>query len=282
MRRLLGLGDNTTDLYLSQGMMYPGGNALNVAVLTARLQHPASYLGCVGLDDGGYHLLASLRAEGVDTTHCLQVPGTTSWSKIEHDGQDRTFVGFDQGVQAQWALSGNVPAYIADHQIVHSSLYSELGNRLPAIRESARLLSFDFSSDFEPHDLEQIAPSLDVAFCSDSQGDDHGVAALAEQIQAFGCPLVVVTRGERGAVAVSGGQLSTQPSLPTHVVDTLGAGDAFIAGFLNTWLDHADVGLALQAGARLAAQNCAEYGAFGRGIALPAALVESSSENRPG
>lgn len=280
MRRLLGLGDNTTDLYLSQRMMYPGGNALNVAVLTARLHHPASYLGCVGLDDGGHHLLASLGAEGVDITHCLQVPGTTSWSKIEHDGQDRKFVGFDQGVQAQWALSGEVPAYIADHQIVHSSLYSELGDRLPAIRASARLLSFDFSSDFEPNDLEQMAPSLDVAFCSDSQGDDHAVAALAEKIQAFGCPLVVVTRGESGAVALSGGQLFTQPSLPTHVVDTLGAGDAFIAGFLNAWLDHADVGLALQAGACLAAQNCAEHGAFGRGMALPAALVQPSSENR--
>ncbi|GGO40574.1 PfkB family carbohydrate kinase [Deinococcus humi] len=280
MRRLLGLGDNTTDLYLSQGMLYPGGNALNVAALTARLQRPASYLGCVGLDTGGHHLLASLRTEGVDITHCLQLPGSTSWSKIEHDGQDRKFVGFDHGVQAQWVLSGDVPSYIADHQIVHSSLYSELGDRLPAIRASAHLLSFDFSSDFKPHDLEQIAPSLDVAFCSDSQADDHNVAALAAMVQNFGCPLVVVTRGERGAVALSDGQLFTQPSLPAHVVDTLGAGDAFIAGFLNAWLDQADIGQALQAAARLAAQNCAEYGAFGRGVPLPAALVQSSSETR--
>ncbi|GAA4012942.1 fructosamine kinase FrlD [Deinococcus rubellus] len=281
MRRLLGLGDNTADLYLSQGLMYPGGNALNVSVLTAQLLHPASYLGCVGMDDGGNHLLASLSAEGVDTAYCRQVPGTTSWSKIEHEGPDRKFVGFERGVQTQWMLSDEVLEYIADHQIVHSSLYSDLGERLPAIRSRARLLSFDFSSDFGQHDLETIAPSLDVAFCSASQNDDHAVEVLAGKIQALGCPLVIVTRGERGAVALSGGQLFQQASVPTRVIDTLGAGDAFIAGFLNTWLDHADIGLALKSGAHLAAQNCTEYGAFGRGIAIPEALLQPSSEIGP-
>jgi len=280
MRRLLGLGDNTTDLYLSQGMMYPGGNALNVSVLTARLDHPASYLGCVGLDDGGRHLQSSLTAEGVDAAHCRQVPGTTSWSKIEHEGQDRKFVGFERGVQSQWTLTDEVLDYIANHQIVHSGLYSELGGRLPAIRARARLLSFDFSSDFEPHDLEQVAPSLDVAFCSASQSDDQAIEGLAKKIQALGCPLVIVTRGERGAVALFGGELFEQPSLPTSVIDTLGAGDAFIAGFLNAWLDHTDIRLALKSGAQLAAQNCAEYGAFGRGVAIPAALLQPSSETR--
>ena len=74
---------------------------------------------------------------------------------------------------------------------------------------------------------------------------------VAVEAQAAGAALVVVTSGERGAIAVEADRSWSQPALPVpRVVDTLGAGDAFIAGFISSLLDHdTDIGLALGAGA---------------------------------
>ncbi len=66
--RLLGAGDNVVDRYRDLGLMYPGGNALNVAVAAARGGAAAAYVGAVGTDRAGDVVLAGLRAEGIDVS----------------------------------------------------------------------------------------------------------------------------------------------------------------------------------------------------------------------
>ena len=75
MPRILGLGDNTIDTYVSAGLQFPGGNAVNVAALARRLGAQASYLGCWGDDEGGAILRAALTAEGVDLSHVREIAG---------------------------------------------------------------------------------------------------------------------------------------------------------------------------------------------------------------
>ncbi len=64
MVRVIGVGDNTVDRYLHLGRMFPGGNAVNVAVHARRLGHEASYIGWLGTDRYGRLLLDGLAAEG--------------------------------------------------------------------------------------------------------------------------------------------------------------------------------------------------------------------------
>jgi fructoselysine 6-kinase len=66
--RLLGAGDNVVDRYHDLGLMFPGGNALNVAVAAARAGAEAAYIGAIGTDRAGGVVLAGLRAEGIDTS----------------------------------------------------------------------------------------------------------------------------------------------------------------------------------------------------------------------
>ncbi|MFC4638852.1 PfkB family carbohydrate kinase [Deinococcus hohokamensis] len=270
MSRLLGIGDNTVDVYLSQGTMYPGGNTVNVAALSTRLGHPASYVGCVGNDEAGALILQALRAEGVDVTRCRQVPGLTSWSGIEHRDGDRAFVGSDAGVQGEWTLTDDDLAFVATHDVVHSSIYSRLDDDLPRIREAARVLSYDFSSEWTEPLLARVAPLLDVAFLSAGEGNTEDAWALAHHVAAHGARVVVITRGAQGSLALSGHTRSLQPTVPTQVVDTLGAGDALITAFLHSWTTHRDIPAALSAGAHEAARNCAVHGAFGHGVPVPA------------
>ncbi|WP_052351751.1 PfkB family carbohydrate kinase [Deinococcus pimensis] len=269
MRRLLGLGDNTADLYVTSGTMYPGGNAVNVAALTARLGHEASYLGVLGTDAPGDLILGALRAEGVDVSRCRRVPGPTSWSRVVHHENDRTFDGSDAGVSRAWDLGPEDHAWIGAHELTHTSLYSGLGPHLSAVRKAAPLLTHDFSSEWTDEDLRATAPLLDVAFLSAADLDEDACVNLARSVAALGTGVVIVTRGERGALALSDGRIHTQAAEPADVVDTLGAGDAFIAGFLGVWTPTRDVPSALSAGAHEAARNCAVRGAFGHGAPIP-------------
>ena len=87
-------------------------------------------------------------------------------------------------------------------------------------------------------------------------------------------PLLVVTRGEHGAVAVSGEERAQVPAEPVEaVVDTTGAGDLFAAGFLAGLSQQRPLRDSLQMGAIAAAEVISHYGA--RPEADLKALVEA-------
>jgi fructoselysine 6-kinase len=70
-----------------------------------------------------------------------------------------------------------------------------------------------------------------------------------------------------GSWVAAGGQILHQPIIPVEAVDTMGAGDAFIAGFLVEYLDNASLKNAMRGAAEYAAENCLQMGAIGHGEA---------------
>ena len=66
MASVIGFGDNVVDCYEDRGLMFPGGNALNVSVFASRFGASACYVGAVGDDTAGNHVRAALVSEGVD------------------------------------------------------------------------------------------------------------------------------------------------------------------------------------------------------------------------
>ena len=96
-----------------------------------------------------------------------------------------------------------------------------------------------------------------------------GIAQIAPQV-----PVLVVTRSEKGAVALSGGERAEVPAEPVEqVIDTTGAGDLFAAGFLFGYARERDLETCLRIGAVAAAEVISHYGA--RPEADLKALVES-------
>lgn len=268
MARLLGLGDNTIDTYVDRGEEYPGGNAVNVAVLARRMGAEASYCGCLGQDEAGDLLRAALAAEGVETSHCRSVAAPNARAFIAHNAGDRQFLRSSPGCRATWGgISTADLDYLATFDIVHSSIFSGLEPYRAALRPAIQRWSFDFSVRGTPALLDDWLPYLDVAFLSFPDGADDEVAALAGACAERGAGTVVITRGARGACGLKGGRVAMAPSTPARVVDTLGAGDAFITAFLLA--DHAGASLqdALEQGATAAARTCGHFGAFGHGRA---------------
>lgn len=264
--RILCIGDNTVDLYLDHGLQFPGGNAVNVAVHARRLGAQASYVGCVGRDPLGDLLWESMTEEGVDLSHCRRMDSQNAWCRVRHDGNDRVFAGSFRGNRSQYGgFSDADAAFIAAHDLVHTTYASDLDAEIGFLRRHALLLSYDYSEYLRKPGHEMTFGNIDIAFVSAPEVDDVTCCKLMCMFAGHGAQIVVATRGSDGAVALADGATYRQGVVSADVVDTLGAGDAFTAGFLVHWVAHRNIPQALLAGVRSAAQACSYMGGYGHG-----------------
>lgn len=270
MACLISVGDNTMDVYLDRNIDYPGGNALNVAVFASRLGAQSAYLGCVGDDRYGQRLLDCLQKEEVDASRCRTLPGANGWACVDRIDGERVFLGSDPGVCRQLRLSAEDMAYITTFPLAHSSLYSGLENQLAQIRHASGCLSFDFSDNWVEFDWLALIKHVDIAFFSAAHLSSKEAHELAHSMRSLGPAIVVITRGARGALAVDAQGVHEQPALPCTVVDSMGAGDGFIAAFLLAWQARHSLVDSLLAGVEYAAQVCGWSGGFGHGQTLDA------------
>jgi len=263
--RLLAVGDNVVDQYPQQGVMFPGGNAVNVAVHARRVGARAAYLGAVGTDRAGDVVLEALTAEGVDTTLTRIVEGPNAAAVVHVIDGNRVFADGDVGVSVFELTAGDLQA-VAGYDVVHTGECSNIEGQLGELARSARRLSFDFSE--RPWDyVQQYAPCASVAIWSAPDGDVPRAQRLAERLRALGPETAVVTLGAGGAMVVQD-TLTYRPAPAGPIVDTLGAGDAFIARFLVGLARDEEIGTLLSAATAYATRNCATFGAFGHATSL--------------
>lgn len=259
--RIVAFGDNDVDCYAEHGLMYPGGNALNVAVFARRAGAVASYIGAMSNDTAGHHMRSALQAEGVDISRLRTVPGRTAFCVIGNSNGERKFLRADLGV----SIIAPEPVdleHIAVADAIHTGWSSHVEAHLPEFAARARL-SFDFADQMQPEYIARIAPFCFLASFSGGDMNDDEVAQILKQVRDAGATWCIVSRGRRGA-ALSGPKISTETSsVPTKVVDTLGAGDSFIARILVGLLREEELKQLLQAAAMMAADTCAQQGGFG-------------------
>ncbi|MCK8609335.1 PfkB family carbohydrate kinase [Agromyces sp. C10] len=282
--RVLGFGDNIVDRFLDRGLDYPGGNSVNVAVFAHRLGADAGYLGVFGDDEAGALLREAIAAEGVDVGRCVVRAGESGVSTLRVEDGERTFLGWNGGgvtVRSPLELDDDLLAYAAGFDLVHSSVYSRSESQLPKLAGTGALVSFDLSSEDEFRTdayLDLVAPHADLVLLSCSHlGLDETEALLARAVDR-GASVALATRGTDGAVVTDGTLTVAAPARlvedPATIVDTMGCGDAFLAGFVVSLLGSGwtrasppsrdRLAAALAAGADAAYDQCFVEGAFGR------------------
>ena len=261
--RLLGVGDNVVDKYRQLGMMFPGGQSVNVPVAARRAGAIAAYVGVLGTDRAGKVVLSALREEGLDLERLRIVDGPNAYAEVELVDGNRVFVGASDGV-SRFSLTEDDLAYAATFDVAHSSESSYLESDIPILARRVPV-SFDFSINRDPEYLDLLLPHLTVACFSASDLDDEAATAFMRSVTARGPKLVLLTRGSDDALVYDGTTTWRQGPVPADVVDTLGAGDAFTGRFLVGAFGGEDMSLTLRAAAEAAAKTCESYGAFGHG-----------------
>ena len=259
--RFAAVGDNCIDRFqppLSQSLV--GGNAVNVAVQLARLGHVSHYFGAVGSDPAGWRTRYLLADKGVDVTHLRERIGVTAYTEIDVlDSGDRVFTFEDFGVCAGYEPDADEVAVLKAMDHVHIGWMDDGGALRRTLAEAGVSVSQDISVNADPADLGTAG--LAIAF--GSAGDDDAAAErLLRRLLDNGVRLAVVTRGSRGSMASDGTQTVSIGIRPVEVIDTTGAGDSFIAGFLAAHLAGLPLADCLAAGRDQAALTCMHAGGF--------------------
>lgn len=256
---LAAVGDNCVDYYVQTQTGYPGGNPVNVAVYFTRLGGRAAYVGAVGTDEGGRLIRNGLREKNVDISHVHIEPGATAVTRVELRDGDRVFSGYDEGVMAGFDLSEGDLDFICAADLAVGGISGHAERYFSRIRGRGIPTAFDFSDEYGDPVTEKIFPYVDLAFFSYG-GDD--VNGFLRQMRAKGPAICVATLGADGSAAYDGRRFYRQGIVPCRVVDTMGAGDSFIAGFLYGYLEGLDIPDCMASGARCSAVTLTCRGAW--------------------
>ncbi|MCC6305912.1 MAG: ribokinase [Rhodobacteraceae bacterium] len=270
MVRIAAFGDNNVDCYLADGRMYPGGNCFNLAVYARRYGALSAFLGAVAEDAAGSLMRRTLSAEGVETERLRVVPGITAYCFIAHRGGERIFLDHDLGVSRFVPAAADLD-YLAGFDAVHVGQSSGLDDWVAAVARGTRL-SYDFAVRRDPWHRARLAPLCWLAAFSAGDLDRAGAIGLVADARARGAVWALATRGAAGALILGPGGLVEVAARPIVPVDTLGAGDSFIARTLVGLLRGEAPEAALAAAAAAAAETCGWFGAVGHGepIDVPA------------
>ncbi len=255
-----------------------GGSAANVAVWLAAQGVPTSYVGRVGDDALGRESVAGLTDRGV-TAWVSTEPDLTTGTCIVlvEPGGERSMLP-DAGANATLTAADLPQRAFRPGGHLHLSGYTLLnpGSRDAGLAALSMAAAADMTVSVDPSSAAPLAELGAARFLSMTRGvdlllanrDEAAVLAgtsdphLAAQQLGDTYREVVVKLGPDGAMWQQGFIGASAPAeRGVDVVDTTGAGDAFAAGFLASWLLHPEPETALAAGCRLAARAVSKVGA---------------------
>jgi len=270
------------DLYaaMGPGREVSGGSAANTLAGLAALGAKCSFIGQVANDQLGEVFAHDIRAGGIAfSTPALA--GTEPTARclifVSPDGQRtmNTFLGASQFLPAAALDEGAIAdaailyleGYLWDPEEPRAAMRKAISAARNAGRKVAFTLSDAFVIDRHGDDFRKLIDDgeIDILFANENElaaltgvsDFEAGLAALAPKV-----PVLVVTRSEKGAVAMASGERAQVPAEPVErVIDTTGAGDLFAAGFLFGHVRGLSLGTCLKLGAVCAAEIIAHYGA---------------------
>ena len=257
-----------------------GGSAGNTAAGVAALGGRAGFIGQIADDQLGDIFRHDIRGVGVefDTPAIdIGVPTARSMVLVTPDGQRtmNTFLGAAQHLpagaidpkQIEDAAILYLEGYLWDPEVPRRAMTQAIEIARAAGRKVAFTLSDSFCVDRHRDGFLRLIESgfIDLLFANEVEivaltgagSLDEALAAVAPKV-----PLLVVTRSEKGALALQGGERVEAPAEPVdRIVDTTGAGDLFAAGFLAGLARGRPLDHCLRVGAIAAAEVISHYGA---------------------
>lgn len=257
-------------LHAHSRALVPGGKGANQAVAAARLGAPVALIGAVGEDHMGTDAVVLLAEAGVDLTGVRTVPGSTGIAivSVEDTGENAILIegGANRTVDADAVRAAAAVIEAADVVVLQGEI------PLDGIAAAAALSRGRLVVNLAPvvSVAHEVLLKADPLVVNEHEGmgalkvlgeyahNDHSVvAALVDA----GVPSVVMTRGPKGALVAQQGSTVTVLSPTVEVVDTTGAGDAFVGALAVRLLAGDDLVDAATFAARAGAFACTGQGA---------------------
>lgn len=277
--KILAVGEVLFDVI--EGEYKLGGAPFNVAAHMAKLGHHSYILSSVGKDPLGNRIMQEAEELNVRTDLIVRdkirptgtvlvdfEDGEPQYEIVRDVAWDFLETDFDSIGKHEWEVVafGSLAQRSAHNQAFFNQLFRKLQVRW-------RYFDCNLRQDyFNREILEQSLRFADIGKFNEQEiqlssdllyGQKMRPEAFATRIQDdFDMKMIVFTMGEDGSRAWYEGKMYQQPSQSIQIADTIGAGDAFNAGFLHAWTGRAGVEEALESGNRLGAYVASHKGAI--------------------
>lgn len=249
-------GDAVVDLIPDTPTTYlkcPGGAPANVAVGVARLGGHCGFFGRVGLDPLGKFMKQTLLDESVDVENLkLDEAQRTSTVLVDLDEHgERTFTFMVKPSADQFMKKDDIPQFEAGQWLHACSIaLANEPSRTSTLEAIQRMKQVGGFVSFDPNLREEVwqnpneltsvvmkAVALaDVVKFSEEElmllTGTTSIEAGIEQLAPLELKLIVITQGEHGALVIFNGKAFRVSATTVKVIDTTGAGDAFVCGLL--------------------------------------------------
>ncbi|MDQ0256920.1 2-dehydro-3-deoxygluconokinase [Evansella vedderi] len=238
-----------------------GGAELNFAIGASRLGLKTGWISRLGNDEFGRVIHNFMRGEGVDMSQVEYVEGIPTsvyFKEIMEDGSGRSFYYRNPTPMSVLTPEDIKEEHIKNFKLIHltgvflalnPTKHLEIVERIIYYAKKHDVkISMDpnirlrlWSKDKAREVLTSLLPHVNVLLTGEEEGEillgTTSVEEMIEQFRGYGIDHVVIKKGADGAsVTTAEGTLEMAAFTPRKVVDTVGAGDGFDAGYITGYL----------------------------------------------
>ena len=232
---------------------YVTGNGVDVLfnLLDMRKDISSSVVAAISDDEYGKASLKAFQERGIDCSHLDIIPGgQTPRVPLHLINNDRTHGEPVRGVMGDYEFSEETIEFICQHDMMHSDFTGKLISKLEKIHDRGVDICFDLSTRLNDPYAKHILSNIDYGLVSFSGTLEEGKDYLRYACS-LGTKVMIATFGEKGSVAYDGEKFFIGDIVPVkQIVNTVGAGDSFFAGFISGIIDHKPIDECMYEGAK--------------------------------
>lgn len=263
------LGDLCIDTYEKYNRSFPGGTAFNTAVSAVKAGANASVFSAIGIDASARIFQKAFRVYNIDSSNVKILQGESSSIRVHSsDHGQRAFSEWRLGVLRAYTLQPADKNKLREHDIAKMTLFKplqELFDGFCQIHMPSTMKAADFAGSSAYSEgifvIQQYIHALDVVVKSVDDQNTNSLSFLRQLSVDNRGKIILVLRGKKGSMTFLNGILCEQPAIKTTVKDTNGAGDAYIAHFLISYLRKRDIPNAMVEASKAASEKISKLGA---------------------
>lgn len=241
-----------------------GGAELNFAIGCARLGLKTGFVSRLGKDEFGRYILNFVRGEGIDVSEVKCVdnyPTSINFREILEDGSGRTFYYRDRSpmnvltkdhINEDFIRKAKIFHFTGVFAAIHPDNIEIIEHALRIAKKHGVKISFDPNIRLRLWDVEKarnallkLLPYADFVFSAEKEAEwlfgKNSIEEYVKEFKSFGAEHILITRGAKGAVGYHRGEtIKMEAEKPKKVIDTVGAGDGFNAGYIYSYLKGND------------------------------------------
>lgn len=239
--KIAAVGFSCIDVYEKLNRRYATGNGIDCVINLAKKGIDASVVSVVGTDQFGEEMFSTLKQYGIDASHLHVRKGETSVFKMEiKENGDRVHLENIPGVMSEFRLTEEDIDFISKHDFLHTDLMGKVLPQLPEFQKAGCKVVFDFSIFVGDDNNEKFLKNVDFAFFSYKEKDKF-IRDYLEHCIRMGSQVATAMLGEQGSITYDGEKFYENGIKKVKVVNTVGAGDAFVAGFIYGIMNGMDI-----------------------------------------